>query len=81
MASIDCIVRVKEDGSVTLSEEALQLLDLHPGDEVQVSVHKKGQPSQKEPSNPLYGIIGIGKAGRADGAENHDAYLYRDEAH
>jgi len=76
MVSIDCITKVNEDGSVTLSEKALQRLDLHPGDEVEISVHKKTQILQNEPLNPLYGIIGLGKAGRTDGAENHDAYLY-----
>lgn len=80
MVSLDCIAKIQEDGSLTLSDEALRLLNLHPGDEVKVSVFREVAPSRHEPSNPLYGIIGIGKAGRADGAENHDAYLYRDKA-
>ena len=80
MASLDCIAKIREDGSLTLSNEALRLLNLHPGDEVKVSVSKEVQPSRNEQPNPLYGIIGIGKAGQADGAKNHDAYLYRDEA-
>ena len=79
MVSVDCITKVNEDGSVTLSEEALHRLNLHPGDEVEISVHRRAHPLQSEQPNPLYGIIGLGKAGRADGAENHDAYLYRDE--
>lgn len=78
MASIDCIAKVNQDGSVILSEEALQMLNLQPGDEVEISVHKRDQPSQNEQSNPLYGIIGLGK-GRTDGAENHDVYLYGDK--
>ena len=80
MVSIDCITKVNEDGSVILSEEALQLLHFHPGDEVEITVHKRNQPSQHDQSNPLYGIIGLGKAGRTDGAENHDAYLYGEKS-
>lgn len=80
MVSLDCITKVNEDGSVILSEEALQLLHLHPGDEVEITVHKRSQSSQDNQLNPLYGIIGLGKAGRTDGAENHDAYLYSDKS-
>jgi len=79
MVSIDCITKVNADGSVTLSEEALQHLDLHPGDEVEISIHKRAHNLPKDTSNPLYGMIGLGKAGRTDGPENHDAYLYSDK--
>jgi len=30
-----------------------------------------------EAADPLEGIIGIGSSGRADGAKNHDQYVYK----
>jgi bifunctional DNA-binding transcriptional regulator/antitoxin component of YhaV-PrlF toxin-antitoxin module len=72
MATITYTARVQQDGSLALPEEAREQLGLHPGDQVEIRI----ETTPEAPRNPLLGIIGILKGGPADGAENHDAYLY-----
>ncbi|MBI1927491.1 hypothetical protein HYR99_25025 [Candidatus Poribacteria bacterium] len=45
------------------------------GDTVEVIV-RKPTTCRKRTENPLYRLVGIGKGGPPDGAENHDKCLY-----
>ncbi len=76
MATVTCTARVRKDGSLTIPKVTREELGLQQGDEVEVIVRKSATPRRKETENPLYGVIGIGKGGPPDGAENHDKYLY-----
>lgn len=72
--------RVREDGSLTLPQEAREQLGLQPGDQVSIQIETSAAASRKAPRNPLYDIIGIAGEGPVDGAENHDTYLYGKKA-
>lgn len=84
MASMTFKARVRKDGLLTLPKQVRERLHLQPGEEVEVSIRAdEGMDEQtvrvideESVRNPLYGIIGLGKAGKVDGAENHDRYLY-----
>lgn len=80
MATVNCKARVRKNGSLALPKKARERLNLQPGDEVEISVHRPEASAKEAANNPLYGIIGIVKEGRPDGAENHDAYLYGKES-
>ncbi len=72
--------RVRKDGSLTFPSEVRRQLSLSEGDEVLVRVESATDAPEERKPNPLYGIIGIGKKGPSDGAENHDLYLYGKES-
>jgi len=76
MATVTCTARVRKDGSLAIPKVTREELGLQQGDEVEVIVRKSATPRRKRTDNPLYGVIGIGKGGPPDGAENHDKYLY-----
>ena len=75
MATVVYKARVRKDGLLALPRTAREKLGVHQGDEVEVQV--KTQASSEE--NPLLALIGIGKGGKPDGAENHDKYLYESD--
>jgi AbrB family looped-hinge helix DNA binding protein len=76
MATVTCTVRVRKNGALSLPKRAREELGLQPGDEVEIQIRRPEATPEKSPRNPLYDIIGMAKEGPADGAENHDAYLY-----
>ena len=50
-------------------------LALKEGTDVRLTI----QPAEEldiDPDDPLAAVIGIGKSGRTDGADNHDHYIY-----
>ena len=74
--TITVTATVRQDGALELSAEELSRLGLQVGEQVALTVEVEPRPEPGEIPNPLYGIIGLGKAGHSDGAENHDRYLY-----
>jgi AbrB family looped-hinge helix DNA binding protein len=76
MATIICTARVRKDGSLGIPKAAREELGLRQGDEVEVVVQKPIVHHSQQKENPLYHLVGIGKGGPPDGAENHDKYLY-----
>ncbi len=49
---------------------------------IREAIHKflaEVERKQYTKQNPLYRIVGLCERGRADAAENHDRYLYRED--
>ena len=76
MATITCTGRLRKDGALGIPRAVRQELGLRRGDQVEVVVRKPASRRRKGADNPLYHLVGIGKGGPKDGAENHDGYLY-----
>ena len=77
MASARYVGQVLKDGHLSLPETARDQLRLAPGAQVQVVVQTLDEePLPEDAYGPLRAMIGIGKGGTADGAVNHDKYLY-----
>lgn len=74
--TVTVTAKVRKDGLLAIPKKARERLALRAGDEVQVCVEVPEGTATEQEENPLWGIIGLGKAGHADGAENHDKYLY-----
>lgn len=77
MSGITIIARVRRDGTLAIPKQARETLDLHEGDQVEITVNKPDTPSAILDSDPLLELIGIGKGGPVDGAEDHDSRLYQ----
>lgn len=77
MAEITITARVRRDGTLAIPKKARETLGLHEGDEVEITVNTASAPTQEPGSDPLLELIGIGKGGPTDGAEDHDSRLYR----
>jgi len=77
MGAVTCTATVREDGALAIPGSARRRLRLRKGDEVEVTLAKPLARAPQASQNPLLGLVGIGKGGPADGAENHDKYLYR----
>jgi len=80
MTAITVRARVRRDGALAIPKIARDKLGLHEGDQVDITVNAPDVPSTISESDPLLGLIGIGKGGPKDGAEDHDAKLYRQQA-
>ena len=76
MAIITCTAKVRKDGSLGIPKAVREELGLQQGDKVEVVVRQSITHRHKRTKNPLYSLVGIGKGGPPDGAENHDKYLY-----
>jgi bifunctional DNA-binding transcriptional regulator/antitoxin component of YhaV-PrlF toxin-antitoxin module len=76
MATLTCTARVHKDGLLEIPRAIQEELGLRQGDEVEVILRKFATLKSKRTKNPLYRLVGIGKGGPPDGAENHDKYLY-----
>lgn len=76
MATIECTARVRKDGALTIPRAARDALSLQQGEAVKVILSKPLAKRHGSTVNPLYELIPLGKKGPADGAENHDVYLY-----
>jgi len=76
MPTVTYTARVREDGLLEIPESAQEELGLRHGDEVGVALTRPATPGERGADNPLLRLIGIGKGGPPDGAENHDRYLY-----
>ena len=70
--TIAVIARMREDGALELRGEDRERLGLKAGEEVELKVEVPASSDEDESANPLYGIIGLGRSGRRDGAKNHD---------
>lgn len=77
MATVTLKVRVRRDGTLALPRKAREELGLRQGEEVEITLRTPDAAPTSRTDNPLLGIIGIGKGGPVDGAENHDDALYR----
>jgi len=77
MAEMTVTARVRRDGTLAISKKARVTLGLHEGDQIEITVNKPNTQGESSEGDPLLELIGIGKGGPADGAENHDTYLYR----
>lgn len=77
MTTVRYKARVRRDGSLAIPKKAQEALGLQQGDEVDVVMSRTDAADREPTHNPLYDIIGIGKGGPPDGAENHDSVLYR----
>lgn len=76
MAPVTCKATVVKEGLLALPKRVRRELDLREANTLDITVHKR-EPLKPQPEeNPLYGLIGLGKGGPPDGAENHDQYLY-----
>jgi len=80
MAEMTITARVRRDGTLAISKKARMTLDLHEGDQIEITVNKPETQGESLEDDPLLALIGIGKGGPTDGAENHDTYLYRKSA-
>ncbi|MBI3922638.1 MAG: hypothetical protein HY318_14545 [Armatimonadetes bacterium] len=76
MAPVTCKATVVKEGLVALPKRVQRELDLREADTVEITVYKREPLEHEREDNPLYGLIGLGKGGPPDGAENHDQYLY-----
>ena len=74
MASVTCTVQVGKNGTLTIPKVAREQLNLRQGDRVEVTLRKPGAGRRR--THPLARIVALAKGGPADGAENHDRYLY-----
>ena len=77
MVNITVSAKVLHDGTLSIPRTARKTLDLHEGDQVEIMVSKQESAEKSTEVNPLLAIIGIGKGGPIDGAEDHDSSLYR----
>ncbi|MCW3052458.1 MAG: hypothetical protein JWN14_1628 [Chthonomonadales bacterium] len=80
MAEMTITARVRRDGTLAISKQARATLGLHEGDQIEITVNRPEMQEEDLEGDPLLALIGIGKGGPADGAENHDTYLYRKSA-
>jgi bifunctional DNA-binding transcriptional regulator/antitoxin component of YhaV-PrlF toxin-antitoxin module len=76
MTTLTCTARVCQDGLLEIPKSIQEELRLQQGDEVEVILRKSVTHHRKRTKNPLYRLVGIGKGGPPNGAENHDKYLY-----
>ncbi len=56
-------------------ETARDKLGLHEGDQVEITMNRPDVPPTGTGADPLLNLIGIGKGGPTDGAEDHDTRL------
>ena len=77
MTEITITARVRRDGTLAIPKQARETLGLHEGDQVEITVSKSETQAKHPGDDPLLELIGIGKGGPADGAEDHDSRLYR----
>ncbi len=76
MSDITITARIRRDGALAIPRKARELLGLQEGDKVEITVHKPDVQVASTASDPLLALIGLGKGGPDDGAENHDSRLY-----
>jgi len=78
MTAANYKAKVRKNGTLTLPRGVREALGVQEGDEVEVIVRRMVKDAGMEPPmvNPLLRIVGLGKGGAPDGAENHDTYLY-----
>ena len=76
MITLTCTARVRQDGLLEIPKSIQEELRLQQGDEVEVILRKSETHRRERTKNPLYHLVGIGKGGPSDGAENHDKYIY-----
>lgn len=77
MAGITITARVRRDGTLAIPKKARETLGLHEGDQIEITVNTSSTQAGEPDGDPLLELIGIGKGGPTDGAEDHDSRLYR----
>jgi AbrB family looped-hinge helix DNA binding protein len=77
MEGITITARVRRDGTLAIPKKAREMLGLQEGDQIEITVNKPDTQAAGSGGDPLLELIGIGKGGPADGAEDHDSRLYR----
>ena len=73
MAGVTITARVRWDGALTIPKQTRETLGLHKGDQVEITLNRRDVPPEDIEDDPLLAIIGIGKGGPVDGAEDHDS--------
>ena len=76
MAGVTITAKVRRDGALAISKAARERLGLHEGDKIQITLDRPGILLSQPVEDPLLELIGIGKDGPVNGAQDHDEALY-----